>query len=110
MAISKEHSLDSFMLVREKIVRPTCVYVRRRLTTFYLYRSACSLCYFTLVLNASRMGGNPFLNFLYQSAIEMPSYIVGRWYGDRYGRRLTTAFSFAIAAITAFVLIVIMTS
>jgi len=29
-----------------------------------------SLTYFVLVLNSTRMGGNPFMSFLYQSAIE----------------------------------------
>lgn len=27
------------------------------------------------------MGGNPFLNFIYQSAIELPAYLVGRVWG-----------------------------
>jgi MFS transporter, OCT family, solute carrier family 22 (organic cation transporter), member 4/5 len=56
--------------------------------------SNVSLVYFVLILNSTRMGGNPFLSFLYQSAIELPAYIIGRWVGDRMGRRLTNAFSF----------------
>jgi hypothetical protein len=31
-----------------------------------------SIVYFVLILNSTRMGGNPFLSFLYQSAIELP--------------------------------------
>jgi MFS transporter, OCT family, solute carrier family 22 (organic cation transporter), member 4/5 len=56
--------------------------------------STVSLTYFVLILNATRMGGNPFLSFLYQSAIELPAYVIGRWAGDRIGRRFLNAFSF----------------
>ena len=56
--------------------------------------STVSLTYFVLILNSTRMGGNPFLSFLYQSVIELPAYVIGRWVGDRIGRRLTNAFSF----------------
>lgn len=56
--------------------------------------STVALTYFVLVLNSTRMGGNPFLSFLYQSAIELPAYVFGRWIGDRIGRRFTNAFSF----------------
>jgi MFS transporter, OCT family, solute carrier family 22 (organic cation transporter), member 4/5 len=56
--------------------------------------SNVSLVYFVLILNSTRMGGNPFLSFLYQSAIEFPAYVIGRYIGDRMGRRLTNAFSF----------------
>lgn len=31
-----------------------------------------SIIYFVLILNSTRMGGNPFLSFLYQSAVELP--------------------------------------
>lgn len=34
--------------------------------------SNASITYFVLMLNSTRMGGNPFLSFLYQSAIELP--------------------------------------
>lgn len=34
--------------------------------------SNVSITYFVLMLNSTRMGGNPFLSFLYQSAIELP--------------------------------------
>lgn len=56
--------------------------------------SCVSLSYFVLVLNSTRMGGNPFMSFLYQSAIELPAFVFGRWIGDRLGRRLTNAASF----------------
>lgn len=34
--------------------------------------SNVAITYFVLILNSTRMGGNPFLSFLYQSAIELP--------------------------------------
>lgn len=58
-----------------------------------------ALTYFVLVLNSTRLGGNPFLSFLYQSAIELPAYIMGRWIGDVIGRRYTNAFSFLAISI-----------
>jgi MFS transporter, OCT family, solute carrier family 22 (organic cation transporter), member 4/5 len=62
--------------------------------------SCVSLTYFVLVLNSTRMGGNPFLSFLYQSAIELPAYVGGCWIGDRIGRRLTNAISFFCMTLT----------
>jgi OCT family organic cation transporter-like MFS transporter 4/5 len=40
------------------------------------------------------MGGNPFLSFLYQSAIELPAFIFGRYIGDKIGRRFSNALAF----------------
>ncbi|KAH8382648.1 hypothetical protein KR009_004598 [Drosophila setifemur] len=59
-----------------------------------------AVSYFTLVLFSSRMAGNPFLNFLYQSVVEIPAYIVGRYLGDTYGRRFTNSVSFLISFVT----------
>ncbi|XP_064552839.1 carcinine transporter [Drosophila montana] len=59
-----------------------------------------AVSYFTLVLFSSRMAGNPFLNFLYQSIVEIPAYMVGRYLGDKYGRRFTNSVSFLISFIT----------
>ncbi|KAJ6641583.1 Carcinine transporter [Pseudolycoriella hygida] len=53
--------------------------------------SNASITYFVLMLNSTRMGGNPFLSFLYQSAIEFPSFVIGRYLGDRIGRRYCNA-------------------
>ncbi|EDW84687.1 uncharacterized protein Dwil_GK14248 [Drosophila willistoni] len=58
-----------------------------------------AVSYFTLVLFSSRMAGNPFLNFLYQSIVEIPAYVVGRYLGDTYGRRFTNSVSFIISFI-----------
>jgi hypothetical protein len=35
-------------------------------------RLCVTTVYFVILLNSTRMGGNPFLSFLYQSAIELP--------------------------------------
>lgn len=65
-----------------------------------------ALTYFVLIMNSTRMGGNPFLNFLYQSLVEFPSFFFGRWIGDRIGRRLSTMFSFlGILVTTLFLLL-----
>ena len=43
------------------------------------------------------MDGNPFLNFLWQSAIELPAFIIGQKLGDKIGRRLTNVVAFVCA-------------
>jgi MFS transporter, OCT family, solute carrier family 22 (organic cation transporter), member 4/5 len=61
--------------------------------------SNVSLTYFVLLMNSTRMGGNPFTNFFYQSIIELPAFIIGKWLGDKIGRRYTNAFSFLTMSI-----------
>lgn len=48
----------------------------------HVHRCVVAVSYFTLVLFSSRMAGNPFLNFLYQSIVEIPAYMVGRYMGE----------------------------
>jgi hypothetical protein len=69
--------------------------------------ASVSLTYFVLVLNSTRMGGNPFLSFLYQSAIELPAYVFGRWIGDHIGRRFTNALAFLLITSTCIPIILI---
>lgn len=64
--------------------------------------STASLTYFVLVLNSTRMGGNPFLSFLFQSAVELPAYAIGRWLCDRLGRRVTNAMSLLLVTLICF--------
>ncbi|XP_030369912.1 carcinine transporter isoform X2 [Scaptodrosophila lebanonensis] len=65
-----------------------------------------AVSYFTLVLFSSRMAGNPFLNFLFQSIVEIPAYIVGKYMGDTYGRRFTNSVSFLISSVTCLPIII----
>lgn len=53
-----------------------------------------NIAYLTIMLNCSRMAGNPFMNFFWQSIIELPAYGLGQYFGDRIGRRFTNAVSF----------------
>ncbi|CRK88958.1 CLUMA_CG002518, isoform A [Clunio marinus] len=69
--------------------------------------STAVLTYFVLILNSTRMGGNPFLSFMWQSLIEFPAYVLGRWIGDRLGRRFTNAFSFLSISLTCIPIILI---
>ncbi|XP_055851200.1 beta-alanine transporter-like isoform X2 [Episyrphus balteatus] len=55
-----------------------------------------ALSYFTLVLISSRMGGNPFLNFSLQNFVEIPACILGKFLGDKYGRRVTSSISYLV--------------
>ncbi|XP_035782320.1 beta-alanine transporter-like [Anopheles albimanus] len=66
-----------------------------------------SVLYFTLVLLSSRMDGNPFLNFMYQSLIEVPAALIGQRVCDRFGRRTTNATAFLMASLTCLVVVLI---
>uniref|UniRef100_A0A1A9VVB9 Major facilitator superfamily (MFS) profile domain-containing protein n=1 Tax=Glossina austeni TaxID=7395 RepID=A0A1A9VVB9_GLOAU len=68
-----------------------------------------AVSYFTLVLFSSRMAGNPFLNFLLQSIVEIPAYMVGKYLGDTYGRRFTNSISFLISFLTCIPVIILAT-
>ncbi|KAI9584390.1 hypothetical protein GQX74_006285 [Glossina fuscipes] len=68
-----------------------------------------AVSYFTLVLFSSRMAGNPFLNFLLQSIVEIPAYMVGKYLGDTYGRRFTNCISFLISFLTCIPVIILAT-
>ncbi|XP_067015468.2 organic cation/carnitine transporter 2 [Anabrus simplex] len=64
-----------------------------------------SLSYYTLMLNISYLSGNPFLNFFYQSLVELPAYLVGKALSDRYGRRWTQVGIFLTLTVGYIVLI-----
>lgn len=49
---------------------------------------------FTLLLISTQLGGNPFLNFFWQGAIELPAYYCGQLLCNRIGRRLTNSAAF----------------
>ncbi|CAD6994986.1 unnamed protein product [Ceratitis capitata] len=66
-----------------------------------------AVSYFTLVLFSTRMGGNPFLNFLLQSVVEIPAYVVARYLGDTYGRRFTNSSSFLLSFLACIPLIIL---
>ncbi|XP_059219561.1 carcinine transporter [Stomoxys calcitrans] len=68
-----------------------------------------AVSYFTLVLFSSRMNGNPFLNFLMQSIVEIPAYMVGKYVGDRFGRRFTNSSSFFVSFLACIPLIILAT-
>ncbi|XP_069687232.1 carcinine transporter-like isoform X2 [Periplaneta americana] len=64
-----------------------------------------SMTYYTLLLIVNSMAGNPFMNFFWQSLVELPGYIVGKFLSDRYGRRWSQSGMFAM--LVAAVIIVI---
>lgn len=44
--------------------------------------SVAFVLYSTLVLYIKDMDGNPFLNFVFQSAAEFPSFLIGRYLSE----------------------------
>lgn len=69
-----------------------------------------NIAYLTIMLNCSRMAGNPFMNFFWQSIIELPAYGLGQYFGDRIGRRFTNAASFVGAGIMCIPVIMLVKS
>lgn len=66
-----------------------------RLTSLLLISWICNtIPSFTLFLLSMQMGGNPFLNFFWQGAIELPAYFCGQLLCNRVGRRLTSSGAF----------------
>lgn len=53
------------------------------------------------------MDGNPHLNFLWQSAIELPAYLLGQRLSDSLGRRFTNVLCFVCACVSSFLQIFI---
>lgn len=47
------------------------------------------MLYTILMLNATNLGGNPFMNFFWLSLAEMPGYFIGKYMSDYFGRRLS---------------------
>ncbi|XP_058813705.1 solute carrier family 22 member 21 [Topomyia yanbarensis] len=62
---------------------------------------------FTLFLLSMQMGGNPFLNFFWQGAIELPAYYCGQLLSDRLGRRFTNSGAFLGVALSCIPVILI---
>lgn len=69
--------------------------VRRR----FFSRFVCSLVYYGLTLNASKLGGNDYVNFFISGAIEGFAYIFCHLSLDRCGRRPILIFSLLLGGI-----------
>ncbi|XP_049951242.1 organic cation transporter 1-like isoform X2 [Schistocerca serialis cubense] len=54
-----------------------------------LWKMIFSLAYYSVILNVTNLGGNPFLNWSVQSLAELPGYVAARFLADRLGRRWT---------------------
>jgi len=63
------------------------------------FRTLTQILYYTIILSVAGMSGNPFLNFLLQSLIELPGFLIGRAVCDRLGRRWSQAGAFMLAAV-----------
>lgn len=60
------------------------------------------LSYFTLILYIAAAGGNPFLNFFMQSAIELPGFFFGSWMGKLFEIKYNKKFEIVFIAIFFF--------
>nr|CAD7448068.1 unnamed protein product [Timema bartmani] len=58
-----------------------------------------NIMYYILMLNVSTMAGNPFMNFFWQSLVELPGYFVGNYLSEKLGRRWMNSGTFLIMAL-----------
>ena len=71
----------------------------RNTTILVLSWTVVNIGYMIIILNSTRMAGNPFLNFFWQSLIELPAYVMGQYLAERMGRKLTVVLAFFGAGI-----------
>lgn len=70
-------------------------------------RTITNIAYLTIMLNCSKMVGNPFLNFFWQSLIELPAFVLGQYFADKIGRRFTNSVSFIAAGVLCVPVIIV---
>ncbi|XP_069687214.1 organic cation transporter protein-like isoform X1 [Periplaneta americana] len=91
---------------RGKVLGPSSFLSSTRLATNTALLVTCwmlnCVSYVILLLNVNNMSGNPFLNFFWQSAVELPAGFVAKWLSDRVGRRSTQTFTFLVIAASSF--------
>ncbi|KAL0271477.1 UNVERIFIED_CONTAM: hypothetical protein PYX00_008558 [Menopon gallinae] len=56
------------------------------------------LSYYILMLNVTTMSGNPFMNFFWQSLVELPGYTLGKVCSNVFGRRWTQAGAYILGS------------
>lgn len=74
-----------------------------------IFRTVSGLCYYVITLNVTNMSGNPFMNFFWQSLVELPGYILGKVLSDRIGRRWTQTGAYASGAVFCSATLVVQT-
>jgi hypothetical protein len=61
-----------------------------------------AVSYTILLLNVNNMSGNPYYNFFWQSAVELPAGFVAKWLSDCVGRRATHTVAFLVVSLSCF--------
>ncbi|KAG8230554.1 hypothetical protein J437_LFUL010155 [Ladona fulva] len=92
---------------KERVYGIASLFSSKRLAYFtsLILLGVNSLAYYSLMLNVSNMTGNPFLNYFYQSVVELPGYTLATWCADRIGRRWTQAGFFVLLFATCATLV-----
>jgi len=72
---------------------------RKSLILFYCWLTA-SIIYYGLTMNASDLGGDPYVNLLLSGIIEVPACVGSIFFMDRLGRRPTLSIAYWIAGIS----------
>ncbi|KAJ9573945.1 hypothetical protein L9F63_008687, partial [Diploptera punctata] len=113
LPVETDNILNKIAAKKEKIYGVASLFNHWRLaknTILIVYLWVLNaMTYYTLLLNVSNMSGNPFMNFFWQSLVELPGYIAGKILSDKYGRRWTQAVGFALVGTAAFIILFIIT-
>ncbi|XP_044742619.1 solute carrier family 22 member 5-like [Chrysoperla carnea] len=68
--------------------------------------SATLMCYQIFIYNVTSLAGNPFLNFLFQALIELPSNLVGKLTCNYCGRRFVSLIAFMLSVAFCVILLI----
>lgn len=80
------------------------------LTRFVLCCSAwlgVFFLYFGFILNSVSLAGDPYLDFTFQTLVEIPGCILPLWVVDKYGRRSSLSASLFFTGVVCFVFVMI---
>ncbi|CAH2990618.1 unnamed protein product [Chilo suppressalis] len=101
---TKQEILKTTIINEDHVLGPLSLFLGRNLainTILQLYLwVAVSLSYMVLIMSSGeKANGNPFLEFAWQSIVEIPATFVGAWLADKIGRRYTGSVSYILSAI-----------
>nr|CAD7406602.1 unnamed protein product [Timema cristinae] len=101
-----EETLANFKLLNEKKeqaygIASLCSSWRLAKNTFLISTSWSlgNIMYYILMLNVNTMAGNPFMNFFWQSLVELPGYFLGNYLSEKLGRRWMNSGTFLLMAL-----------
>lgn len=69
--------------------------------------ASTTFIFVTLTFNVTNLEGNPFMNFFWQGAAELPAWFIGKYACDKIGRRWTNISAFLATFVGCLFILVI---